>query len=166
VGCVLPGGACCDARHHIYRAALRRNAFDKACFPLLPFYSRRNGVCGPTPACPQCGPAGHHAGEMLEMQEGYYDEGMLEPTPAHEMPSDGAPDEAFQDRDARRKPSTSPTPAVRSAQRGGALRPAAPPLPGDVVGGSFAPRPASPPVQRTNLWQAEQRAGTAAPPRR
>ena len=61
LGGILPGGAGCDGRHKIYKAALQRNSFDKkfqlpvAYYAhLLPIYKHNRCCCGSTPManCP------------------------------------------------------------------------------------------------------------------
>lgn len=38
LGGILPGGIGCDARHNIYKSALRRSTFDKKLVPIVPYY--------------------------------------------------------------------------------------------------------------------------------
>lgn len=161
VGAVLPCKSHCDARHQIYMAALRRNAFDKKCFPFLPFYSYR--CCGghPTAACPHCGPAGHGEEEWLETHE-HFDGMMLEPTPAAPLPAETVPQTGTADQEARRQQWKGRVPP-RSAQRLEAPTPAATPARQDRVA-DVPPVPsnlrvvAPSPVQRAGLQTVQPRA--------
>jgi hypothetical protein len=68
-----------DGRHHVYKAALCRNSFDKKFHlpiayysHILPIYRKNRCCCGPvTPAahCPTCGPHDVMEGEVIEMPE-------------------------------------------------------------------------------------------------
>ena len=78
LGGILPGGAGCDGRHKIYKAALQRNSFDKkfqlpvAYYAhLLPIYKHNRCCCGSTPManCPTCGPHAPMGEEVIEMHE-------------------------------------------------------------------------------------------------
>jgi hypothetical protein len=76
LGGLLIGG---DGRHHIYKAALCRNSFDKKFLMPIAYYShilpiyRKNRCCsGPVTHaghCPTCGPHEVMEGEVIEMQQ-------------------------------------------------------------------------------------------------
>lgn len=91
VGGLLGGGAGCDARHQIYRAALRRSTFDKKIhLPIayyshvLPIYRHDRCCCGgvtPSAGCPHCGPQPTVGEEVIEMHD-VQPSVPVEPTPA------------------------------------------------------------------------------------
>ncbi len=87
-------GIACDARHGIYKAALRRNTFDKKFLLPIPYMThvlpmyRHNRCCTgcANTKCPTCGPQQGTGDGMHEIYEGEIYEGSegmpFEPTPA------------------------------------------------------------------------------------
>lgn len=108
---------CCpglNARHDIYRAALKRNDFGK-CNKFVPVYAPQSCGCGGvSQTCPSCGPAdGMPSEDLFEMQD--VPEGMpLEPTPADAVPS--------QARRSRAPSNSRPAAAHRAAPRASSTR--------------------------------------------
>jgi hypothetical protein len=164
---------CCpglNARHDIYRAALRRNDFGKCNTWFWPVYSCRNCCCGgAATGCPHCGVTHPSGGEVIEMHEVAPGE-VLEPTPALAPPPLPAASQSVPPQAARRRPTVSgrasaSRPAVPSASRhrsgSGSLRDRVARGDSTRAGVDEAPRPAKstrrspapgdPPVRRASL---------------
>jgi hypothetical protein len=115
---VLSGLFCCpalNARHSVYRAALKRNDFGK-CSKLVPFYSCRQCPCGRvSPGCQSCGPTEASTdGQVIDVQDVPQGQ-MMEPTPALEPDTPAAPADVVPPASARaRSPQTPGRSAVRS----------------------------------------------------
>lgn len=96
LGGILPGSAGCDARHKIYKAALRRSTFDKKLIPVIPYYehafpcySDRRYFTGPLVPPADCPP--DYAGPVMEdgvVPMGQIPGGPEKPTPAAKPDSD------------------------------------------------------------------------------
>ncbi|MFO7906276.1 MAG: hypothetical protein R6U98_26700 [Pirellulaceae bacterium] len=99
LGGLLPGCTGCDARHKIYKSALRRSTFDKKLIPVIPYYEHtfpcysdsrhRTGRHIPGASRPAHYAGSLMEGEMLPMQE--IPSGTGQPTPASKPASDQAP---------------------------------------------------------------------------
>jgi len=122
----------CDGRHKVYKAALRRNVFDKKYLLPVPYYTHIlpmysphrccRGPVVPSAACPTCGPHEVMGEEVLEMREV---PGPLpaapalpaEPTPAAEPAAAIGPDAVMPGQAVPYRPAH-----TRSKPRAGALQ--------------------------------------------
>lgn len=107
---ILPSTIGCDARHKIYKAALRRSTFDKKIVPFIPYYGHafpcydgNRQCCGPLVPAAECptGESYEMDGDVIEMQDIPLDGQM--PTPAIKRPAEHEPSQMVPSKEARQR---------------------------------------------------------------